>query len=84
MVSVNKRIKEFRKLTGRSDFTKAKSAIALTTSSKEILEQRVFPCVMMGSMFPSQQSSSTHRHPNSNAWMYISTEECEVSWFPVR
>ena len=55
------------------------------TTLKEISVQSVMPCVITGSwssVLPSQQSSSIHRQPASNACLYISTEDFPVNWWP--
>mmetsp|Transcript_16377 Transcript_16377/g.36618 ORF Transcript_16377/g.36618 Transcript_16377/m.36618 type:complete len:247 (-) Transcript_16377:421-1161(-) len=63
------------------------------TSLKRILEQKVLPCVTIGSVpgfpsgmlnAPSQQSISTHRQPFCSTYEYCSALEIPCSWSPVR
>ena len=65
------------------------SEMARTTSSNMTWRPRkslaVRPCLIVGSPSrPSQQSSSRQRPPISSTRSYISTDEYDLSWSPVR
>ena len=70
---------------GYGEVTKPDSITATITSRNLIEVVIVWPCVMIGSpSLPSQQSSSTQRQPISSTRRYMSTEESEVIWLPIR
>ena len=73
------------RISGYGDATKPESASATTTSTNLIRVHSVWPCVISGSpSAPSQQSSSTQRYPISSWRRYMSADDSERSWWPVR
>ena len=73
------------RISGYGDATNPESASATATSTNFIRVHNVWPCVISGSpSVPSQQSSSTQRYPINSWRRYMSADDSERSWLPVR